>query len=97
MRGAKVLAAAPLSESAMALALLSGQILECSLKAFLSKAGVSVNELKDKQHFGHNLLKLWEIASTKGLRISATPPDWVETRPWRRGAPFSARRIPSGA
>lgn len=78
MRGATVLAAAPLSESSMALALLSGQILECSLKAFLSKAGLTERELRKKK-VRHNLLELWALAVTNGLRISATPPHWAET------------------
>jgi hypothetical protein len=77
MPGATVLAAAPPPESAMALALVSGQILECSLKAFLSKCGL--DEEKLKRTFGHNLLDLWRESVTKGLRISATPPHWAET------------------
>jgi hypothetical protein len=48
MRGATVLAAAPPSESAWAFALVSGQILECSLKAFLSKARMTQEDLKNK-------------------------------------------------
>jgi hypothetical protein len=78
MRGANVLAAAPLSESAMALALLSGQILECSLKAFLSKAGRTERELRRKD-VRHNLLELWALAVREGLCITATPPQWAET------------------
>jgi len=76
VRGAMVLAAAPPSESAWALALVSGHILECSLKAFLSKAGLTEPELKE---VGHNLSELWARAVRKGLPISATPPDWTET------------------
>lgn len=67
MRGAMVLAAASPSEFALALALLSGHILECSLKAFLSKAGLTERDLKK---VGHNLSKLWELSVTKGLPIS---------------------------
>jgi len=78
MRGAMVLAAAPPSEAALTLALVSGQILECLLKAFLSKAGLTERELKRKE-IRHNLSELWTLAVTKGLPISATPPDWAET------------------
>jgi len=63
----------------MALALLSGQILECSLKAFLSKAGLAEHELTRKKDVRHNLLELWALAVRKGLCITATPPQWAET------------------
>jgi hypothetical protein len=76
MRGAMLLADAPPSDSALAFALLSGQILECSLKAFLSKAGVKERELKQPV-LRHNLSALWKLAATKGLPISAIPPDWA--------------------
>jgi hypothetical protein len=88
MRGATVLAAAPLSESAMALALLSGHILECSLKAFLSKAGLTEPELKT---IGHNLSALWELAATKGLPIGATPPEWAGTLNGLHDKPYYLR------
>ena len=61
---------------AWALALVSGHVLECSLKAFLSKAGLTEPELKE---VGHNLSELWARAVRKGLPINATPPDWAET------------------
>lgn len=77
MRGAWWLADAPPSDSAAALALLSGQILECSLKAFLSKVGVTENELKNVLR--HNLSALWERAKTEGLPISAILPEWAAT------------------
>jgi hypothetical protein len=68
MRGATVLAAAPPSESAWAFALVSGQILECSLKAFLAKkTKFAEEELKNK--FGHKLSKLWAEAA---LTVSRT-------------------------
>ena len=88
MRGAMVLAAASPSESAPALALLSGQILECSLKAFLSKAGLTEPELKK---VGHNLSALWALAATKGLPISATPPDWAGTLNSLHDYPYNLR------
>ena len=88
MPGAMVLAAASPSESAWALALVSGQILECSLKAFLSKAGLTEPELKKD---GHNLSALWKLAATKGLPISATPPDWAGSLNSLHANPYNLR------
>jgi hypothetical protein len=68
MRGATALAAAPPPESAWAFALVSGQILECSLKAFLSKAGQTQERLK-QQGVRHNLSALWKAAANQGLPI----------------------------
>jgi hypothetical protein len=77
MRGARLLAKAeaPPSDSAPALALLSGQILECLLKAFLSKVG-GVREDDLKKKFGHELSKLWQCAETLGLPIGPVP-EWA--------------------
>ncbi len=88
MRGATVLAAAPPSESAWALALVSGQILESSLKAFLAKARP---QLDLKKEFGHDLSKLWARAATEGLPMSAAPPDWAETLIRLHASPYYLR------
>jgi hypothetical protein len=90
MRGAKVLAAAPPSESEWALALLSGQILECSLKAFLSKAGLTEKELTGIS-IRHNLTELWKQAAAKGLPVSPAPPDWIEALNRLHGSPYHLR------
>jgi HEPN domain-containing protein len=66
MRGATVLAAAPPSESKWAFALVAGQILECSLKAFLAKKT------------GHDLSELWAQAANLDLPIGDMP-QWAET------------------
>jgi hypothetical protein len=63
------------SELAPACAFLAAQSLECVLKAFLSKAGVSQAELK-KPLVRHNLEALWAKASSRGLSVSAQPPGW---------------------
>jgi hypothetical protein len=76
MRGATMLAAAPPSESAWAFAMVAGQILECSLKAFLLKAGVPPKKLRD--NFRHSLSKLWAEAADRGLPIGDMP-QWAET------------------
>jgi hypothetical protein len=90
MRGATVLAAAPPSESAWAFALVSGQILECSLKAFLLKAGVPEKELK-KQEVRHNLSELWTQAAERGLFDSDNLPEWAETLNGLHGHPYHLR------
>jgi hypothetical protein len=94
MRGAIVLAAAPPSESAWAFALVSGQILESSLKAFLAKARPELDWLdwKKKNEFRHHdLSKLWKQAATEGLPISAAPPDWAETLNGLHAKPYYIR------
>jgi hypothetical protein len=75
MPGATVLAAAP-PESAWAFALIAGQILECSLKAFLSKDGVPEKVLQSS--FRHDLSALWVEAINRRLPIGAMP-QWAET------------------
>jgi hypothetical protein len=66
MGGATVLAAADSSESKWAFALVSGQISECSLKAFVAKkTGLPEKQLKNK--FGHDLSELWVEAANLGL------------------------------
>jgi hypothetical protein len=90
MRGALLLADAPPSDAAPALALLSGQILECSLKAFLAKAGEMEDELRQKA-FRHNVLALWKRAETKGLRIGAIPPQWAVTLDSLHNKPYYLR------
>jgi hypothetical protein len=89
MRGATVLAAADPSESRWAFALVSGQILECSLKAFLAKkTGLPEKELIDE--FGHDLSKLWAQAANLGLPIGDMP-EWVETLNGSHSRPYHLR------
>ena len=72
--GVKVLAAAsPLP--ALALALVAAHVLECLLKAYLSKDG-SDAVLKNPD-VRHGLEALWAMAFAQGLRIAESPPDWV--------------------
>jgi hypothetical protein len=89
MRGATVLAAAAPSQSAWAFALVSGQILECSLKAFLAKkTGLQEEELIAK--FGHDLSKLWAQAANLGLPIGDMP-GWAETLNGSHSRPYHLR------
>jgi hypothetical protein len=85
MRGATVLAASP-SESKWAFALVAGQIVECSLKAFVAKkTGLPENELK-----GHDLSKLWAQATNLGLPIGNMP-QWAETLHGSHSHPYHLR------
>jgi len=66
MRGVLFLADAPPSDSAWALALLSGHILECVLKAFLSKVGVTEKALIQERD---NCSALWEQSGLLAWRL----------------------------
>jgi hypothetical protein len=63
------------SDLAPACASLAAQALECALKAYLSKSGVTQAALK-KKPFCHNLEALWADAFSQGLTVSAQPPEW---------------------
>ena len=89
MPGAQWLATAP-SIPGSALTLVSGHMLECLLKAFLSSRGTTESELK-KRGLRHNLSKLWRQASIAGLQISPTPPAWVERLSALHNHPFYLR------
>jgi len=80
--GARVLAAAK-PGSSMALALVTSHILECLLKASLTRnrskphsKRKAEKEVKDPAT-GHNLAWLWTTASRRGLAIRRQPPPWV--------------------
>jgi hypothetical protein len=89
MPGARLLADALPSGSAAALTLLSGQILEGLLKAFLSTVGVKTKELKEKP-LGHNLAALWQRAETLGLPIGSMP-GWAGTLNGLHDGPYYLR------
>jgi hypothetical protein len=75
MPGVKVLAATS-PPPALALALVAAHVLECLLKAYLSRDG-SDAALKDL-NFRHDLNALWAMAFAQGLRISGSPPSWAD-------------------
>lgn len=75
MSGVRVLAATtPLPN--LALAMLSAHVLECALKAYLSRSGNDSAVRSRKVR--HNLAKLWTLAHADGLRIPEQPPQWAE-------------------
>src|ERR1700730_4894090 len=91
MPGVQLLAGVLPSGSAAALTLLSGHILECLLKAFLSNVGVTEKELREKP-LGHDLSTLWRRAAEKGLAIGSMP-DWAETITKLHDAPYPLRYL----
>lgn len=58
-----------------ACAFLAAQTLECALKAYLAKVGITDSELKDRKR-RHNLEVLWREAVSHGLSIQAEPAQW---------------------
>ena len=75
MPGVKVLAAAA-PTCALPLALVAGHVLECLLRAYLSRHG-SDAALK-KPDVRHDLNALWAMAFAQGLQVSEAPPSWVD-------------------
>lgn len=74
MAGVKILAAASPSP-ALALSLLAAHVLECLLKANLSRNGSDA--AVKKRDIRHDLEALWARAFAQGLRVPESPPDWV--------------------
>ena len=88
MPGVKVLAGASPSP-ALALALVAAHVLECLLKAYLSKDGSDV-AVKD-QNVRHNLNALWAMAFKQGLRVQELPPSWVDCLSGLHKSPYYLR------
>jgi hypothetical protein len=88
MPGVHALAVRPLV-SPLALALVAAHVLECVLKAYLSRGGsdAAVKESVVR----HNLTALWDMALKAGLPISATPPSWVQRLSEVHGSPYYLR------
>jgi len=75
MPGVKALATTS-HPAALALALVAAHVLECLLKAYLSRDG-SDDALK-KRNVRHNLNALWAMAFAQGLRVPKSPPTWAD-------------------
>lgn len=88
MPGVKVLAATS-PPPALALALVAAHVLECSLKAYLSRDG-SDAALKDP-NVRHDLNALWALAFAQGLRISELPPNWADCLSGLHKSPYCLR------
>jgi hypothetical protein len=89
LEGVRVLAAAD-RIPAVAITLLGGHSLECALKSFLAKSGLSDKALS-KPPFGHDVIRLWTEAASRGLAIPSSPPDWVAQLARVYSAPHVAR------
>jgi hypothetical protein len=73
---------------AIPITLLAGHILECLLKAFLSKTDVSEANLKK---FGHDLNKLWQEAANRKFPIPSVLPPWAKRLSELHGFPYRLR------
>lgn len=88
LSGVRVLAAAT-PPPALPLAMLSAHVLECILKAYLSRNG-------DDSHVKHpdvrhNLNALWSLAASQGLSIPPAPPAWVACLSHLHDSPYYLR------
>ena len=73
----------------LAHALVSAHVLECLLKASITKGGA---EEKVKQRdVRHNLKKLWAMAAAEGLGVPASPPNWVACLSAIHDSPYCLR------
>ena len=88
--GVRALADAP-SIRGVPLAFLSAHVLECLLKAFLSKAIGPNKPLKADHNIRHNLSALWSDAKSKGLALPDPPPSWVDCLSSLHNRPFYLR------
>jgi len=86
--GVRDLAAANPSSS-MALALVSSHVLECALKAYLSRHGDDRHVRKADVR--HHLVRLWEFSVAEGLDIEPHPPSWVVLLSQVHDKPFFLR------
>jgi hypothetical protein len=83
LTGAQALAVSGPS-SAMALALVCSHVLECFLKASLTRRRPKLHSKKKaetevmKSHKRHNIAWLWTAASRRGLAITRVPPPWAK-------------------
>jgi hypothetical protein len=79
-----------LSRTAWALTFLAGQIVECSLKAYVAKRGVPEAQLKHHS-VRHNLLKLWSRAVSEGLSFTPCQPIWLQRLSELHDGPYVIR------
>ena len=89
IRGVRVLADASPVPS-LALSLVAAHVLECTLKAYLSRDG-SDSCVKDDPKVRHDLGALWSMANKQGLGITLPPPQWVQTLSHIHNSPYYLR------
>jgi hypothetical protein len=86
--GVQALAATPVASS-LALALVAAHMLECLLKAFLSRGGSDAAVTKTKVR--HNLALLWSMAAQEGLAVPIPAPSWVTRLSEVHNSPYYLR------
>jgi hypothetical protein len=86
--GSQTLAAS--SISAISLSFLCAQAAECGLKAYLSRTGDD-KRLTKNHNLRHDLVALWNLASSEGLSIASTPPSWLVTLGHLHRSPYYLR------
>ena len=86
--GLKPLAATG-GDTLVPLTFLSAQVVECALKAYLSRTGNDAR-LK-KPSIRHNLTDLWTLAVSEGLAISQPPPSWLGVLASMHKPPYAIR------
>jgi HEPN domain-containing protein len=64
------------ANSPLAMSLVASHVLECALKAYLSRDG-SDSRLK-RPPLNHDLKALWRLAHNEGLNVPEDPPEWVK-------------------
>lgn len=89
INGVRILANAS-PTSGPALALVAGHVLECTLKAYLSREGDD-SAVKNDRAVRHDVAKLWSMAHSQGLRVPLDMPSWAATLALVHGAPFYLR------
>lgn len=86
--GVRVLADAP-STPNLALALVASHVLECTLKAYLTRDGS--DSLVMSPDIRHNLCRLWSLSHAQGLGVPSTIPNWIMTLSQVHGSPYHLR------
>jgi hypothetical protein len=88
LQGVRVLAeASPLP--ALPLAMVSAHVLECALKAYLSRSGDDARV--KRADIRHNLNALWSLAHAEGLNIQREPPEWASVLSHVHDQPYYLR------
>ena len=80
-------AATPLAP--LALCLVAAHVLECTLKAYLSRGGS--DKAVRASTVRHNIVALWSMAHAQGLAVTLAPPDWVKTLSDLHNSPYHLR------
>jgi hypothetical protein len=94
IKGVRTLADAS-PTSALALALVAAHVLECVLKAYLSRGGDDSAVRRDP-NVRHNLAELWVRAHEQGLSGPTEMPAWVTTLSQVHGSPHYYLRYSTG-